>query len=316
MIVTLTPNPSLDRTIAVPALRRGKVMRATESREDPGGKGLNVSRALAQNGTATRAVLPIGGVYGGVMLDLLRAQEIDVVPVPITGAIRANVAIVEPDGATTKVNEQGPCFSADEVAALRTATASASVGAGWVVCCGSLPPGIDDDFYADLVGRCHANGVKVAVDSSGEPMLRALAATPDLIKPNRVELAEAVGHDLPTVGAVIDAARGLVATGIGCVLVSLGRDGALLVDATEGGTGGGAGREPAVDGRSGRRAPRRLPARCGVGARRRARPSRTAVAFGAAAVSRPGSEMPSPAEVAAITVVVDAAPDPTLTLDD
>ena len=315
MIVTLTPNPSLDRTIAVPALRRGKVMRATESREDPGGKGINVSRALAQNGTATRAVLPIGGVYGGVMLDLLRAQEVDVVPVPITGAIRANVTIVEPDGATTKVNEQGPCFSAVEVAALRTATASASVGAGWVVCCGSLPPGIDDDFYADLVGRCHANGVKVAVDSSGEPMLRALSATPDLIKPNRVELAEAVGHDLSTVGAVIDAARGLVATGIECVLVSLGRDGALLVDATRAvravarvdnplstvGAGDAllAGYLHAVA--SGLDAERAL---------------RTAVAFGAAAVSRPGSQMPSPAEVAAVEVVVDAAPDPTLTLDD
>ena len=315
MIVTLTPNPSLDRTIAVPALRRGKVMRATESREDPGGKGLNVSRALAQNGTATRAVLPIGGVYGGVMLDLLRAQEIDVVPVPITGAIRANVAIVEPDGATTKVNEQGPCFSVAEVAALRTATESASVGAGWVVCCGSLPPGIDDDFYADLVGRCHANGVKVAVDSSGEPMLRALSATPDLIKPNRVELAEAVGHDLPTVGAVIDAARGLVATGIGCVLVSLGRDGALLVDATRAvravarvdnplstvGAGDAllAGYLHAVA--SGLDAEHAL---------------RTAVAFGAAAVSRPGSQMPTPAEVAAVTVVVDPDPDPASPLDD
>ena len=315
MIVTLTPNPSLDRTIAVPALRRGKVMRATESREDPGGKGLNVSRALAQNGTATRAVLPIGGVYGGVMLDLLRAQEIDVVPVLILGAIRANVAIVEPDGATTKLNEQGPCFSADEVAALRTATASASVGAGWVVCCGSLPPGIDDDFYADVVGRCHANGVKVAVDSSGEPMLRALAATPDLIKPNRVELAEAVGHDLPTVGAVIDAARGLVATGIGCVLVSLGRDGALLVDATRAvravarvdnplstvGAGDAllAGYLHAVA--SGLDAEHAL---------------RTAVAFGAAAVSRPGSQMPTPAEVAAVTVVVDPDPDPASPLDD
>jgi 1-phosphofructokinase/6-phosphofructokinase 2 len=315
MIVTLTPNPSLDRTIAVPALQRGTVMRATESREDPGGKGLNVSRALAQNGTATRAVLPIGGVYGGVMLDLLRAEEIDVVPVPIAGAIRANVAIVEPDGATTKVNEQGPCFSAAEVETLRTATATASIGAGWVVCCGSLPPGIDDDFYADLVERCHANGVKVAVDSSGEPMTRALAARPDLIKPNRVELAEAVGHDLPTVGAVIDAARDLVATGIGCVLVSLGRDGALLVDSDRvvqaqarvqnplSTVGAGdavlAGYLHAVaSGLDGEAA------------------LRTAVAFGAAAVSRPGSQMPTPAEVAAITVVVDRDPDPAGLLDD
>ncbi len=315
MIVTLTPNPSLDRTIAVPVLRRGKVMRATESREDPGGKGLNVSRALAQNGTATRAVLPIGGVYGGVMLDLLRAQDIDVVPVPIAGAIRANVAIVEPDGATTKVNEQGPCFSPAEVEALRTATAGASIGAGWVVCCGSLPPGIDDDFYADVVQRCHEGGVKVAVDSSGEPMAQALAARPDLIKPNRVELAEAVGRDLPTVGAVVDAARSLVATGIGCVLVSLGRDGALLVDSERvvraearvenplSTVGAGdaflAGYLHAVA--SGLDAEAAL---------------RTAVAFGAAAVSRPGSQMPTPADVAAIAVVIDTDPDRAGTLDD
>lgn len=315
MIVTLTPNPSLDRTITVAALKRGKVMRATESREDPGGKGLNVSRALAQNGTATRAVLPIGGVYGGVMLDLLRAQDVEVVPVPINGAIRANVAIVEPDGATTKVNEQGPCFSQAEVEALRVATASASAGAGWVVCCGSLPPGIDDDFYADLVRRCHEGGVKVAVDSSGQPMARALAAKPDLIKPNRVELAEAVGHDLPTVGAVIEAAKGLVAGGIGCVLVSLGRDGALLVDAERvvraearvenplSTVGAGdaflAGYLHAVA--SGLDAEAAL---------------RTAVAFGAAAVSRPGSQMPTAAEVAGITVVVDRDPDPSGLLDD
>ncbi len=315
MIVTLTPNPSLDRTIAVPVLKRGMVMRATDSREDPGGKGLNVSRALAQNGTATRAVLPIGGVYGGVMLDLLRAQEIDVVPVPIGGAIRANVAIVEPDGATTKLNEQGPCFSVAEVEALRVAAAGASAGAGWVVCCGSLPPGIDDDFYADLVRRCHLDGVKVAVDSSGEPMTRALAARPDLIKPNRVELAEAVGHDLPTVGAAVEAARGLVSAGIGCVLVSLGRDGALLVDP-----------ERVVRAEARVENPRSTvgagdaflagylhAVASGLGPEAALR---TAVAFGAAAVSRPGSQMPTPAEVAAITVIVDRDPDPAGVLDD
>lgn len=315
MIVTLTPNPSLDRTIAVTVLRRGAVMRATDSREDPGGKGLNVSRALAQNGTATVAVLPIGGVYGGVMLNLLAAQEIDVVPVPIAGSIRANVAVVEPDGATTKLNEQGPCFSPEEVDALRTATATASAGAGWVVCCGSLPPGIDDDFYADLVERCHAQGVKVAVDSSGEPMTRALAALPDLVKPNRVELAEAVGRDLPTVGDVVEAARGLVATGIGCVLVSLGRDGALLVDA-----------ERAV--RAVARVENPL-STVGAGdaflagylhAVAAGKDSEealcTAIAFGAAAVSRSGSQMPTPEGVGAISVTVDRDPDPATPLDD
>ncbi len=315
MIVTLTPNPGIDRTIAVPALVRGSVMRATDSREDPGGKGLNVSRALTLNGTATKAVLPIGGVYGGVMLDLLREQDIDVVPVPIAGSIRVNVAVVEPDGTTSKLNEQGPCVTAAEVEALRGATLGASAGAGWVVCCGSLPPGIDDDFFAATVERCHADGLLVAVDSSGEPMTRALAAGPDLIKPNRVELAEVVGRDLPTVGAVVDAARALVASGIGTVLVSLGRDGALLIDAERVVHAVAHAANPVSTVGAGDA----LLAGYLHAASSGAAPMdalRTAVAFGAAAVGLPGSKMPGPSDVAAVEVTVVEAPDRDRPLDD
>lgn len=315
MIVTLTPNPGIDRTIAIPALVRGTVMRATDSREDPGGKGLNVSRALTLNGTATKAVLPIGGVYGGVMLDLLREQGIDVVPVAIAGSIRVNVAVVEPDGTTSKLNEQGPCFTPAEVEALRSATLAASAGAGWVVCCGSLPPGIDDDFFAATVERCHADGLLVAVDSSGEPMARALAAAPDLIKPNRIELAEAVGRDLPTVGAVVEAARALVASGVATVLVSLGRDGALLVDADRVVHAAALGTNPVSTVGAGDALLAGYLHAVSAGADP-ARALATSVAFGAAAVSLPGSQMPSMADVAAVHVVVDEHPDLERPLDD
>ncbi len=315
MIVTLTPNPGIDRTIAVPALVRGSVMRATDSREDPGGKGLNVSRALTLNGTPTKAVLPIGGVYGGVMLDLLHEQDIDVVPVPIAGSIRVNVAIVEPDGTTSKLNEQGPCFTVTEVEALRAATLGASAGAGWVVCCGSLPPGIDDDFFAATVERCHADGLLVAVDSSGEPMARALAAAPDLVKPNRVELAEAVGHDLPTVGAVVDAARGLVESGVRTVLVSLGRDGALLVDAERVVHAAARGATPVSTVGAGDALLAGYLHAVSAGANP-ATALGVAVAFGAAAVGLPGSQMPSPADVAAVHVTIDESPDLDRPLDD
>lgn len=315
MIITLTPNPGIDRTIAVPALIRGSVMRATDSREDPGGKGLNVSRALRLNGTPTKAVLPIGGVYGGVMLDLLHEQDIDVVPVPIAGSIRVNVAIVEPDGATSKLNEQGPCFTAAEVEALRAATLGASAGAGWVVCCGSLPPGIDDDFFAATVERCHADGLLVAVDSSGEPMARALAAGPDLVKPNRVELEEAVGHDLPTVGAVVEAARGLVASGVRTVLVSLGRDGALLIDADMVVHAAARGATPVSTVGAGDALLAGYLHAVSAGADPAAALG-TAVAFGAAAVALPGSQMPSPADVAAVQVTLDEFPDLDRPLDD
>ncbi len=312
MIVTLTPNPSVDRTVTVRALERGGVMRAFRTREDPGGKGLNVSRALALHGTPTTAVLPVGGLYGRLILDLLAPLDVAVRPVQIDQAIRANIAIVEPDGTTTKVNELGPLLSGAELAELRTAVRLASAEAGWVVCCGSLPPEVPDDWYADLIHRCHADGLKVAVDSSGAPLIAALAAQPDLIKPNRVELAEAVGRDLPTVGAVVDAARELIGQGIGTVVISLGRDGALLVDADQviqasarvdrpvSTVGAGdsllAGYLHSVW--SGADAETAL---------------RTAVAFGAAAVALPGSEMPGPAQVAAIAVQsIEPNPDPPL----
>ncbi len=315
MIVTLTPNPSVDRTVAVVALQRGRVMRASATREDPGGKGLNVSRALALHGTSTTAVLPVGGLYGRLILDLLAPLDLDLRPVEIASGIRTNIAIVEPDGTTTKVNELGPHLSDGELDGLRTAVRDASQDAGWVVCCGSLPPGVDDGFYAELVRTCHADGLKVAVDSSGGPFSAALAAGPDLIKPNRVELAEAVGRELRTVGAVVEAARELMAGGVGTVLVSLGRDGALLVTQTEviqatatvarpiSTVGAGdavlAGYLHAISG--------------GASA---AEALSTAVAFGAAAVALPGSKMPGPDNVAGVSVVVTEGPDPARPLDD
>jgi len=307
VILTLTPNPSVDRTCSIEHLERGAVIRALDSREDPGGKGLNVSRALALNGTATAAVFPVGGVYGTLMLELLAAEPIDLRPVRIGRPIRANTTVVEPDGTTTKLNEPGPELAPAEVGALRDQVRSAAASADWVVCCGSLPPGVAEDFYADLITQCRAAGAKVAVDTSGGPLLAALDANPDLIKPNRVELAEAVGHDLATLGAVADAALSLVSRGVGTVVVSLGRDGALLVDrdqvlhawasiaAPVSTVGAGdallAGYLHAAD--AGADAATAL---C------------TAVRFGAAAVQLPGSQMPGPGHVGAVEVTLVPGP--------
>lgn len=315
MIVTLTPNPSVDRTVAVDSLDRGAVMRATSSREDPGGKGINVSRALALNGTPTAAVLPVGGAYGRMMLTLLEPLELDVRPVAIGEAIRANIAVVEPDGTTTKLNEQGPLLRPEELDALRAAVLEASTAARWVVCCGSLPPGVPDDFYAAMVRLCHEAGLKVAVDSSGPPMAAALAAAPDLIKPNRIELAEAVGRDLPTVGDVVDAARGLIAAGVGTVVVSLGRDGALLVDAGQVVHAAAAISRPLSTVGAGDSLLAGFLHGVHAGEEPPAALAR-AVAFGAAAVMLPGSEMPGPDQVAAIDVRVDREPDPSRPLTD
>ncbi|MDN5765773.1 MAG: 1-phosphofructokinase [Humibacillus sp.] len=233
MIVTLTPNPSIDRAVFIDALHRGEVHRCTGSRIDPGGKGVNVSRAVAAQGGETVAVLPSGGPEGHLLRELLTDAGVPHVGVPVAGSVRMNISVLEPDGTTTKLNEPGPDLSHDETAALLSTTLERGAKADWVVGCGSLPPGAPTDLYAAVVTDVRARGGRVAIDSSGEAMAAAVAARPNLIKPNHDELAELVGHALPTLRDVRDAARDLVTDGIEIVAVSLGGDGALLVTAAE-----------------------------------------------------------------------------------
>lgn len=301
MIVTLTPNPSVDRTIAVDQLRHGEVHRATSSRVDAGGKGVNVSRALAAQGVATTAVLPVGGPEGRLMEALLDAAAVPRVAVPVAGSLRMNVTVVEPDGTTTKLNEPGPQLTDPELDALTAAALDRAAGASWIVGCGSLAPSMPTDLYAELVRRAHDLGVRIAIDSSGAAMRAAVAAGPDLIKPNHEELAELVGRDLPTLADVVDAARGLVAGGIATVVVSLGGDGAVLVDA-----------DSAIHART--RIPRRV-STVGAGdcflagtlaAIAAGRDARDALlsgsTWGSAAVTLPGSRVPTPDDLAVVHV--------------
>ena len=314
MIVTLTPNPSVDRTVSITDLQRGEVHRATASRIDPGGKGVNISRALTAHKARTLAVLPAGGPQGHLLADLLAEAGIAVAIVPISGSIRANVALVEPDGTTTKINEPGPLLSGSESEALIAgAVDTLAEQPGWLVASGSLPPGVDDDLYAGLVRRCREAGVSVAIDASGPALRLAVAAGPDLIKPNLEELEELVGRSLDTLGDVLLAAVDLVTHGVAAVVVSLGGHGALLVSPTavahavapvsspQSTVGAGdallAGYLYATG--SGSTA---IQALC------------TGVAWGAAAVSLPGSRMPTPADVAEIQVSLTTEPNLTLRL--
>lgn len=229
MIVTVTPNPSLDRTVEVDGLVRGAVLRIHSGRLDPGGKGVNVARALTAHEHNATAVLPLGGLDGEELGSLLGQLGLATSVVPVSGATRSNVTVIESDGTTTKLNASGPELTTDELTALAQATLHAAAGARWVVCCGSLPPGAPDDFYADLTARLRRQGARVAVDASGTPLKAAIAAGPDLLKPNHEELAEAVGHPVATVGDAVEAAEQLRAAGVAAVLVSLGASGALLV---------------------------------------------------------------------------------------
>jgi len=231
VIVTVTPNPSVDRTLAISDLRRGAVLRSWRSWRHASGKGVNVSLALLGNAQPTRAVLPAGGADGARLLAMLQAKGLDHVAVPVRSEVRSNVSLVEPDGTVTKVNEPGPELSSDEVDALLRAALEAVDRGDWLAGCGSLAPGMPADFYARLADQGHRRGAKVGVDTSGPPLARALLAGPDLVKPNAQELAEATGMPLATVGEAVAAARRLQELGARTVLASLGGDGALLVEA-------------------------------------------------------------------------------------
>ncbi|MDQ0145879.1 1-phosphofructokinase family hexose kinase [Pseudarthrobacter niigatensis] len=248
MIVTFTANPSLDRTVALPGpLERGEVQRAVSVRQESGGKGVNVSRALVASGLESLAVLP--GADSDPVLAGLRESAVPFVSLPIDEPLRTNVALTEPGGVTTKINEPGPALDGNQQEALLKLLVESSRGAGWVVLAGSLPPGFPADFYATVAQRLRssADGAapRIAVDSSGPPLAAALTdgaeGMPDLLKPNAEELAElaaaagfppASGDELeadPTAAAA--AAAAVVRSGVGAVLATLGSKGAVLVTA-------------------------------------------------------------------------------------
>jgi 1-phosphofructokinase len=310
MIVTLTVNPSLDRAIEVDALERGAVIRAASAHLDPGGKGVNVSRALLGNGIRSIAVVPCGGDEGEQLVRLLRAEGVEVHAVPITGRTRSNITIAEPDGTVTKINEPGAPLEPEELDALAEAVLDAAGPSDWAVVCGSLPPGVPVDVYARLYQRFTAAGIRVAVDSSGQALVSAVAAGPALVKPNREELAEAAGRPIGSLGDAVDAAKELRSWGAGTVLASLGADGAVLVEA-EGVTVGEA---EVVTRRSSVGAGDALLAGFLAGGGHGPEALAEALAWGAAAVGLPGSRMPTAADIHREIVHIHAVPDLTRSL--
>jgi len=240
MIVTLTANPSHDRTVRLTApLERGAVQRAESVTSQAGGKGVNISRACVAADLPSIAVLP-AAKDDPFVLELL-AAGIDCRPVAHEGDLRVNITITEPDGTTTKLNSPGPQATPRLLQELEAALVRRAASADWIVLAGSLPPGTPSEWYAELVTALRGAGARVAVDTSDEP-LKALVdaipeAAPHLMKPNGEELASFTEHHADELeadpGVAADAARHLVERGVESVLVTLGPHGAVLVN-TEG----------------------------------------------------------------------------------
>ncbi|ANZ25440.1 1-phosphofructokinase [Rhodococcus sp. WB1] len=323
MIVTLTANPSLDRTVALTGpLVRGAVHRAAATRVDPGGKGVNVARVLRAAGRPVLAVLP--GNTGDPLLAALDDHGIGYRAVPTGGFARSNITVAEPDGTTTKLNEPGPAYTEGTLDALRRTVVDAAADARWVVMSGSLPPGVPADWYADLVRSVRAAAVdgsvacRIAVDTSESPLLSLAArfpdAAPDLLKPNSDELAQLTGADAAALesaaaagdtGPVVAAGRRLVERGVGAVLATLGAAGAVLITA-EGAwhaVPGPVTARSTVGAGDSSLAGYLVAELAGLGPAERLR---HAVAYGSAAVALPGTTLPGPDDVD--TGAVEVAP--------
>ena len=229
MILTLTLNPSLDRTVEVESFYRGGVLRTTEPTLEPGGKGVNVTRALAANGVPSIAVLPVGGGEGAELSRLLEVAGVRARYVPVTGRTRSNLTISEPDGTVTKLNEPGAAIGANDLDALVDVLSEIAGPGDWVVMSGSVPPDFTSIQVAALAATLANVGANLAIDTSGEALVASLAARPRLIKPNRAELSELVGRPVHSLSDVVAAAEEVRLRGVELVLTSLGADGAVLV---------------------------------------------------------------------------------------
>ena len=238
MILTLTPNPSIDRTVMLDGqLTRGQVHRVASVTSQAGGKGVNISRAAVRAGIPSIAVVP-AHKDDPFVIELLSAG-VDCRAIRPAGDVRVNLTITEPDGTTTKLNSPGAEVGPEHLQWLAEAILARAASADWTVLAGSLPSGAPPEFYADLVRRLRQAGGHVAVDTSDAPLQALVAAlpdaAPDLMKPNGEELASFTGGDPEALEAdpvaTARAARSLIESGVGAVLATLGGNGAVLVTA-------------------------------------------------------------------------------------
>ena len=229
-VVTVTANPALDQTVWVPGFRAGEVNRAVRDETSPGGKGVNVAAFLAGFGVNVAATGFLGRANAGFFEEFLAGRGIAPCFIPVDGVTRTGIKIVDDDGGTTTdVNFPGFAVSGAELSALEEVVGRLAAPGRWLVLAGSLPREAPAATYRRLAEIVHAAGGWVAVDTSGPALAEALAAGPDLVKPNRVELEELGGRALPDLASLRAAAGDLAAGGVETVVVSLGSEGALFV---------------------------------------------------------------------------------------
>ncbi len=228
MIVTLTLNPAVDKTITVPNLAVGQVHRVHQSDLDPAGKGINVSRMVDRLGWPTIAFGFLAGEMGLIVAKALEGEGVQSHFVRVSGQTRLNVTIFDQTtGRGTSFYEEGPRVDGEALRRLEEEVRPWLLACQVLVLAGSVPPGAPSDIYAHYIRLARSAGVKPILDTDREPLRLGVQAGPYLIKPNRAEAERLLGRPLPDLPSVVQAARELVAAGVEVVVISMGAEGAI-----------------------------------------------------------------------------------------
>jgi 1-phosphofructokinase len=231
MIYTVTMNPALDKTVICNDFGVGKVNREQQMVVDPGGKGINVSKALSTFKCKSIAVGIVGGGTGNTLKTMLEHQQIHYDFVNVFGETRVNTKIIDLDNnQTTELNEVGPIISGNDLNSLETKLKNYIKKGDYVVFGGSLPSGVEVTYYEKVVNMVHDLGAFAIIDTSKDALKHAIEGKPFLIKPNYHELLDFTNKDSLSEDEIVGVTKDLINQGIGHVVVSLGEKGAIYTD--------------------------------------------------------------------------------------
>jgi len=229
-VVTMTLTPAVDLSFRVDTLTPGALHRVKESRQDPGGKGINVAKVLHGLGVPVLASGLAGGSRGAWIQAQLTAQGISCDFLPGQGETRINVKITDTEGRLTEFNTEAVAASEDELSRLAERILDRVDSGGWLALCGKLPPGVPSDWYAAIIQEAHRREIHTVLDTSQAALAAGIQARPDIVKPNLMELQNWSGRLLDSEAAIRQAAQAMVEdAGVPYVVVSRGPDGLLVV---------------------------------------------------------------------------------------
>jgi 1-phosphofructokinase family hexose kinase len=226
----ISANPAIDKRIRVPKLEPGAVIRASEAHSAPGGKAAHVAMVLQILGTDPLWIGTAGGRTGDELIDGLTALGIRTQPLKVATETRVNLEIIDDQGCVTELLEPGSALQGKDSENFLSACAklfSAEKSGSIVIASGSLPTGTEHSFYADLTELAHRAGHRMFLDTSGEPLHRALGSRPDFIKPNRSETESLTGNRIVDRNSAQQSAEELIRLGARSAVISLGHDGLL-----------------------------------------------------------------------------------------